>query len=62
MGPAKEVHSDGEGALNDDTAQAVRKAKGTELRMRARGQRAATIKARSGILRHFAPWRLNSIG
>eukprot|EP00959_Pyramimonas_sp_CCMP1952_P115669 2418230-Pyramimonas_sp.AAC.1 len=42
-----------EGALNADNTKAVHKAKGTELRMRARGQRARTLKARSGILRHL---------
>eukprot|EP00959_Pyramimonas_sp_CCMP1952_P382662 8018310-Pyramimonas_sp.AAC.1 len=41
------------GALNNDAAKAVLKAKGTELRIRPRGQRAATIEARSGILRHL---------
>eukprot|EP00959_Pyramimonas_sp_CCMP1952_P150938 3158777-Pyramimonas_sp.AAC.1 len=46
-------YSDGEGALNNDTAKAVIKTKGTELRMRARGQRATMIEARNGILRHL---------
>eukprot|EP00959_Pyramimonas_sp_CCMP1952_P251864 5262472-Pyramimonas_sp.AAC.1 len=45
-------YSNGEGALNNDTAKAVLQAKGTELRMRARGQRATTIDANSGALRH----------
>eukprot|EP00959_Pyramimonas_sp_CCMP1952_P213833 4474319-Pyramimonas_sp.AAC.1 len=53
FGLAKVLYSDGEGALNNDTAKAVLKAKGTELRMRARGQRATTIEARSGRLRHL---------
>eukprot|EP00959_Pyramimonas_sp_CCMP1952_P195390 4085848-Pyramimonas_sp.AAC.1 len=35
FGLAKALYSDGEGALNNDTAQAVLKAKGTELRIRA---------------------------
>eukprot|EP00959_Pyramimonas_sp_CCMP1952_P154882 3240484-Pyramimonas_sp.AAC.1 len=47
FGLAKVRCSDGEGALNDDTAKAVLKAKGTELRIRARGQRATTIEVRS---------------
>eukprot|EP00959_Pyramimonas_sp_CCMP1952_P215841 4514670-Pyramimonas_sp.AAC.1 len=46
-------YSDREGALNNDTAKAGLKAKGTELRMRARGQRATTIEARNGTLRHL---------
>eukprot|EP00959_Pyramimonas_sp_CCMP1952_P006053 126693-Pyramimonas_sp.AAC.1 len=53
FGPAKVLYSDGEGALNNDTAKAVLKAKGTELWIRARGQRATTIEARNGILRHL---------
>eukprot|EP00959_Pyramimonas_sp_CCMP1952_P207116 4332593-Pyramimonas_sp.AAC.1 len=53
FGPAKVLYSDGEGALHNDAAKAVLKAKGAELRIRARGQRAATIEARSGILRHL---------
>ena len=44
--------SDGEGALNNDTARGILKHKGTELRIRARGQHATTIEARNGILRH----------
>eukprot|EP00959_Pyramimonas_sp_CCMP1952_P247320 5169994-Pyramimonas_sp.AAC.1 len=51
--PAKALYSDGEGTLNNDAAKAAHKAKGTELRIRARGQRATTIEARSGILRYF---------
>eukprot|EP00959_Pyramimonas_sp_CCMP1952_P119376 2495811-Pyramimonas_sp.AAC.1 len=43
------LYSDGEGALNNDAAKAVLKAEGTELRMRARGQRATIIEARNGI-------------
>eukprot|EP00959_Pyramimonas_sp_CCMP1952_P187874 3928198-Pyramimonas_sp.AAC.1 len=63
FGPAKVLYYDGEGALNNDTAKAVLKAKGIELRMRARGQYATTIEARNGILRlYFTSWRLNSIG
>ena len=53
FGPAKVLYSDGEGALNNDTAEAALKAKGTELRIRARGQHATTIEARNGILRHL---------
>eukprot|EP00959_Pyramimonas_sp_CCMP1952_P379218 7943613-Pyramimonas_sp.AAC.1 len=41
------------GALKNDTAKAVLKAKGTELRVRARGQHATTLGARNGILRHL---------
>eukprot|EP00959_Pyramimonas_sp_CCMP1952_P350262 7338407-Pyramimonas_sp.AAC.1 len=52
--PAKVLYSDGgEGALNNDTAMVVFKAKGTELRVRAHGQRATTIDARNDILRHL---------
>eukprot|EP00959_Pyramimonas_sp_CCMP1952_P081396 1700694-Pyramimonas_sp.AAC.1 len=53
FGPAKVLYSDGEGALNNDTAKAVLKAKGTELRLRAREQHATTIESRNGILRHL---------
>eukprot|EP00959_Pyramimonas_sp_CCMP1952_P229856 4805945-Pyramimonas_sp.AAC.1 len=49
LGHAKAFFSDGEGALNNDTAKAVLKAKGIELRRRARGQHATAIEARSGI-------------
>eukprot|EP00959_Pyramimonas_sp_CCMP1952_P300136 6277933-Pyramimonas_sp.AAC.1 len=35
LGPAKVLYSDGEGALNNDTAKAVLMAEGTELRIRA---------------------------
>eukprot|EP00959_Pyramimonas_sp_CCMP1952_P055706 1164145-Pyramimonas_sp.AAC.1 len=35
FGPARVLYSDGEGALNNDIAKAVLKAKGTELRIRA---------------------------
>eukprot|EP00959_Pyramimonas_sp_CCMP1952_P387210 8114927-Pyramimonas_sp.AAC.1 len=51
FGPAKALYSEGEGALNNDTAKAVLKANGSELRIRARGQRATTIESRNGILR-----------
>eukprot|EP00959_Pyramimonas_sp_CCMP1952_P419665 8790277-Pyramimonas_sp.AAC.1 len=53
FGPAKVVYSDGEGARNNGTAKAVLKAKGTELRIRERGQRATTIEARHDRLRHL---------
>eukprot|EP00959_Pyramimonas_sp_CCMP1952_P089730 1877568-Pyramimonas_sp.AAC.1 len=53
FGPAKVLYYDGEGAFNNDTAKAVLKATGTELRIRARGQHAATIEARSTRLRHL---------
>eukprot|EP00959_Pyramimonas_sp_CCMP1952_P186024 3889777-Pyramimonas_sp.AAC.1 len=53
FGPARVLYSDGEGAFNIDTAKAVLKAKGSELRVRARGQRATTIEARNGILRYL---------
>eukprot|EP00959_Pyramimonas_sp_CCMP1952_P283211 5920165-Pyramimonas_sp.AAC.1 len=53
FGPAIVLYSDGEGARNSDIAKAILKAKGTELRMRARGQRATTIEARRGALRHL---------
>eukprot|EP00959_Pyramimonas_sp_CCMP1952_P252589 5277467-Pyramimonas_sp.AAC.1 len=52
IGPAEVFYFDGEGALNNGTAKAVLKAKGTELRTRARGQHATTTEARNGILRH----------
>ena len=52
-GPAEVLYSDGEGALNNDTANAIFKGKGTELRIRVRGQHATTIEARSGILFHL---------
>ena len=52
-GPANILYSDGEGALNNDKAKAIMKHKGTELRIRARGQHATTIEARNGILRHL---------
>eukprot|EP00959_Pyramimonas_sp_CCMP1952_P190219 3979175-Pyramimonas_sp.AAC.1 len=44
FGPANVLYSDGEGALNNDTAKAVLEAEGTELRIRARGQRATTLE------------------
>eukprot|EP00959_Pyramimonas_sp_CCMP1952_P162815 3403632-Pyramimonas_sp.AAC.1 len=53
FGPAKVFYSDGEGALNNDIAEAVLKAKGTELRIRARGQHAIEIETRNGILRQL---------
>eukprot|EP00959_Pyramimonas_sp_CCMP1952_P231651 4841958-Pyramimonas_sp.AAC.1 len=53
FGLAKVRYSNGEGALNNGTAKAVLKAKATKLRMRARGQRATTIEARNGIIRHI---------
>eukprot|EP00959_Pyramimonas_sp_CCMP1952_P357614 7487753-Pyramimonas_sp.AAC.1 len=53
FGLAKALYSDGGGALNNDPAKAVLKAKGAELRIRARGQHATTIEARSGILCHL---------
>eukprot|EP00959_Pyramimonas_sp_CCMP1952_P142034 2973217-Pyramimonas_sp.AAC.1 len=53
FGPAKVLYSDGEGALNNDTAKAVLKAKSIDFRIRARGQHAATTEARHGILRHL---------
>eukprot|EP00959_Pyramimonas_sp_CCMP1952_P457462 9474973-Pyramimonas_sp.AAC.1 len=58
FGPAKVLYSDGEGALNNDTAKAVLKARGIELKIRARGQHATTIEARNGI--YFTSWKLNS--
>ena len=51
------------GALNNDTAKAILKEKGTELRIRAPGQRATTIEARSCILRgivHLVEESLNN--
>eukprot|EP00959_Pyramimonas_sp_CCMP1952_P344732 7219900-Pyramimonas_sp.AAC.1 len=53
FGPAQVLYSDGDGAFNTDTSKAVLKAKGTELRIRARGQHATTIEAINGILRHL---------
>ena len=41
------------GAFNIDAAKAILKSKGAELRIRARGQRATAVEARSGILRHL---------
>eukprot|EP00959_Pyramimonas_sp_CCMP1952_P345138 7228022-Pyramimonas_sp.AAC.1 len=46
--PATVMHSDGEGASGDDAPQAILKAKGAPLRIRARGQSATAIGARSG--------------
>ena len=51
-GPARFLYSDGEGALSNPTATELLRAKGTELRIRARGQHATSIESRSGILRH----------
>eukprot|EP00959_Pyramimonas_sp_CCMP1952_P402390 8432547-Pyramimonas_sp.AAC.1 len=51
--PSKDLYSDGEGAVNNDTAKSVFKAKGTERRIRARGQHATTTEARNGILCHL---------
>eukprot|EP00959_Pyramimonas_sp_CCMP1952_P076702 1602863-Pyramimonas_sp.AAC.1 len=53
FGLASVLYSGGKGALNNDTAKAVLKAKGAELRIRARGQHATTIEARNGTLRHL---------
>eukprot|EP00959_Pyramimonas_sp_CCMP1952_P042699 892829-Pyramimonas_sp.AAC.2 len=50
VGPAEALYSDGGGALNNDAAKAVLMARGIELGIRARAQRATTIPARSGIL------------
>eukprot|EP00959_Pyramimonas_sp_CCMP1952_P379043 7939818-Pyramimonas_sp.AAC.1 len=50
-GPFKVLHSDGEGALNNDTVKATMANKGTMLRIRAPGQRATSIGSRNGILR-----------
>eukprot|EP00959_Pyramimonas_sp_CCMP1952_P450039 9423008-Pyramimonas_sp.AAC.1 len=52
-GLAKVLYSDGEVALDDGSAKAVLKAKGTELRARARGQHATTIEARNDRLCHL---------
>eukprot|EP00959_Pyramimonas_sp_CCMP1952_P218948 4578101-Pyramimonas_sp.AAC.1 len=61
--PAKVPYSDGEGAFNNDAAKVVLKAKGTELRMHARGQHATTIEAiMVSYAMYFTSWRLNSIG
>eukprot|EP00959_Pyramimonas_sp_CCMP1952_P006445 134838-Pyramimonas_sp.AAC.1 len=53
FGPAKELYSDGEGALNNDTAKAALNARVDELRMRARRQRATTTEAKNDELRHL---------
>eukprot|EP00959_Pyramimonas_sp_CCMP1952_P240930 5035455-Pyramimonas_sp.AAC.1 len=50
--PAKVFYSDEEGAFDNDAAEAVLEGKGIELRIRARGQRATTIEAIRGRLRH----------
>ena len=49
-GTAEVLYSDGEGALNTDAAKDILSSRGAELRIRARGQRATTIEARSGVL------------
>eukprot|EP00959_Pyramimonas_sp_CCMP1952_P103044 2155214-Pyramimonas_sp.AAC.1 len=55
------LHSDWEGALNDNAAKAILKAKGTEQRVCARGQFATTVEPRSGYYdTYFTSWRLNS--
>ena len=51
-GPANILYSDGEGAFSNPTAKEILKFKGTELRMRARGQHATSIASINGILRH----------
>eukprot|EP00959_Pyramimonas_sp_CCMP1952_P127481 2666528-Pyramimonas_sp.AAC.1 len=50
FGPARVLYSHGEGALNNDTAKAVLKAKGTEPRyVRVdNALRRSTIEARNG--------------
>eukprot|EP00959_Pyramimonas_sp_CCMP1952_P465892 9489079-Pyramimonas_sp.AAC.1 len=53
FGPAEVLYSDGEGALNDDIAKAVLKAKDAELRTLARGQHDTTFEIRNGTLRHL---------
>eukprot|EP00959_Pyramimonas_sp_CCMP1952_P291520 6097724-Pyramimonas_sp.AAC.1 len=53
FGPAEVFYSDGEGALNNDVAKAVLKAKGADVRIRTRGQRGTTIGTRRGLLRHL---------
>eukprot|EP00959_Pyramimonas_sp_CCMP1952_P067897 1417078-Pyramimonas_sp.AAC.1 len=53
FGPAEVLYSDGEDALNNDTAEAVLQANCTELRIRARGQHATTIEAGNGRLRNL---------
>eukprot|EP00959_Pyramimonas_sp_CCMP1952_P418321 8763520-Pyramimonas_sp.AAC.1 len=54
FGPVKVLYFDGaDTTLNNDTAKEVLKAKGTELRIRALRQHAATMEARNDILRHL---------
>eukprot|EP00959_Pyramimonas_sp_CCMP1952_P218133 4562395-Pyramimonas_sp.AAC.1 len=48
----KILYSDGEGAFNNPTAKHILASRGTDLRIRARGQHATTIEARNGLLRH----------
>eukprot|EP00959_Pyramimonas_sp_CCMP1952_P218079 4561182-Pyramimonas_sp.AAC.1 len=50
-GPFKVLFSDGEGALNHDTAEAMMANKGATLRIRAPGQHVTSVESRNGILR-----------
>eukprot|EP00959_Pyramimonas_sp_CCMP1952_P002739 56659-Pyramimonas_sp.AAC.1 len=50
FGPARVLYSDREGALHNAMAKTVLTAKGAELRIRARGQRDATIETRNDIV------------
>eukprot|EP00959_Pyramimonas_sp_CCMP1952_P266415 5569777-Pyramimonas_sp.AAC.1 len=47
------LYSDGEGALKNEIAKVVLKAKGTELRTPTRGQHATTVETRNDRLRHL---------
>eukprot|EP00959_Pyramimonas_sp_CCMP1952_P021644 456535-Pyramimonas_sp.AAC.1 len=61
FGPAKEFYSDGEGALNNDTAKTVLKAKGTEprnVRVDNALRRSKPEMAYYAI--YFMSWKLNS--
>eukprot|EP00959_Pyramimonas_sp_CCMP1952_P289502 6055244-Pyramimonas_sp.AAC.1 len=59
LGPAR-LYSDGEGALNGDTAKAVLQTRGAELRIRARGQRARPLRPEMVCDdAYFTSWRLN---
>eukprot|EP00959_Pyramimonas_sp_CCMP1952_P384842 8065708-Pyramimonas_sp.AAC.1 len=49
--PFKVLYSDGEDALNNETAKAMMANKGTTLRIRAPGQHATSIESRNGSLR-----------
>eukprot|EP00959_Pyramimonas_sp_CCMP1952_P149101 3119461-Pyramimonas_sp.AAC.1 len=61
FGLAKALYSDGEGAFNNDTARAVFKAKGIELRTRARGRHATRIEASVAYYAiYIMSWKLNS--